>query len=591
MKNPEENLNNSKNMVGKLKNYVIDKAVTEISTLLSFENSQTEELNSSNSNHVKNVPIVNKPALGDVWNVYVSNINSLKYFHVQNMNNYEYIQSICSKLDKYDSTLKKLPKVGHLIAARDLNGTWYRAKVQNITESGLNVCYIDFGISKVLVTVYKDLPKELASIKPMAYHCYFKSVSKEDENRLSDLDLFDSIYKYYNSNKITATFLSNNDPYLVTLSHNGKDVLDILYNLIWDGIVPSISDDPINHAKLIMLNKIFSKSKTGVVRVEPIFSKNHFYVETEFSYQIGKTITTEIINQTKWIPVLNPEEGQIVIAKNTNDLKLYRARVIKKYEDSEEHKCFLIDCATFENCFEMFEPSDYLRTTPPVKIHCSLDMSIKFSSDILESMNLAFINEIAERRGKSTIIKIKKIGNPCIIDLEIGDLNIVQVIKPCEVKVINDKHFNSFKVRLNSSGAKKIPDVLRSTKTFFPISNPKVFELYVTKIEEQYKRVKYMGEIKGGFKVMLVDEVPIKIVVDELYAIPKSIVNVKTTDFYCSLGLNKTDYSNQLFIDICNNGNVKFKMVVITNDHINAHIVKLFLNSKDIKSMICNQPS
>ncbi|XP_060871113.1 uncharacterized protein LOC132945400 [Metopolophium dirhodum] len=591
MENPVENLNNSKNMVGKLKNNVIDKAVTEISTLLSFENSQTEELNSSNNNHVKNIPIVNKPALGDVWNVYVSNINSLKYFHVQNMDNYEYIQSICSKLDKYDSTSKKLPKVGHLIAARDLNGTWYRAKVQSITESGLNVCFIDFGISKVLVTVYKDLPKELASIKPMAYHCYFKSVSKEDENRFLDLDLFDSIYKYYSSYKITATFLSNNDPYLVTLSHNGKDVLDILYNLLWDGIVPSISDDPINHAKLIMLNKIFSKSKTGVVSVEPIFSNNHFYVETEFSYQIGKTITTEIKNQTKWIPVLHPEEGQIVIAKNTNDLKLYRARVVKKYEDSEEHKCFLIDCATFENCFEMFEPTDYLRTTLPVKIHCSLDISINFSGDIQESMNLAFINEIAESKGKSKIIKIKKIGNPCIIDLEISDLNIIQVIKPCEVRVINDKHFNSFKVRLNSPGVKKITDVLRSTKTFFPISNPNIFQLYVTKIDQQYKRVKYMGEIKGGFKVMLVDEVPIKIVVDQLYAIPKSIVNVKTTDFYCSLGLNKTDYSNKLFIDICNNGNVKFKMVVITNDHINAHIVKLFLNSKDIKSMICNQPS
>jgi len=591
MKNPEENLNNSKNMVGKLKNDIIDEVVTEISTLLSFENSQTEELDSSNSNHVKYIPILNKPVLGDVWNVYVSNINSLKYFHVQNMNNYEYIQSISSKLNKYDSTSKKLPKVGHLIAARHHNGTWYRAKVQSITELGLNVCYIDFGVSKVLITVYKDLPKELASIKPMAYHCYFKSVSKEDENKLSVLDLFDSIYKYYCSYKITATFLSNNDPYLVTLSHNGKDVQDILYDLIWDGIAPSISDDPINHAKLIILNKMFSSSKTGVVLVEPIFPKNHFYVETEFSYQIGKTITTEIESQTKWIPVLHPEEGQIVIAKNTNDLKLYRARVIKKYEDSEEHKCFLIDCAVFENCFEMFEPTVYLRTAPPVKIHCSLDISINFSGDILESMNLAFINEIAESKGKSKFIKIKKIGNPCIIDLEISGLNIIQVIKPCEVRVINDKHFNSFKVRLNSSGTKKISDVLKSTKKFFPISNPEFFQLYVTKIDQQYKRVKYMGQFGEGFKVMLVDEVPTKIIVDELYAIPKSIINVKTTDLYCSLGLNITDYSNKLFIDICNNGNVKFKMVVITNDHINGHTVKLFLNSKDITPMICNQSS
>jgi len=532
---------------------------------------------------------MNKPALGDVWNVYVSNINSFKYFNVQNLNNYEYIQSISSELDKHDSTLKKLPKVGHLIAARDSNGKWFRAKVQSITELGLNVYYIDFGISKVNVTDYKDLPKGLASIKPMAYRCYFKKVLKEDENIFSVHGLFDYIYKYYSSHKITATFLSNNDPYLVTLSHNGQDVFDIFYNLVWDGIVPSISDDPINLAKHKMLNEIFSKSKTKVVCVEPIFSMNHFFVETKLSNKIAMTIRTEIKNHTEWIPVLHPEEGQIVIAKSTYDLKLYRARVIKKYEDSEEHKCFLIDCATFVNCFEMFEPSDYLRTAPPVKIHCSLDISINVNNDILESMNLAFINEIAECKGESTFMKIKKNGNTCLIDLEVGDLNIIQVIKPCEVRVINVKHFNSFKVRLNSPGEKKISNVLKSTETFFPISNPDVFQLYIANINKQYKRVKYMGKYMDSFKVKFVDEEPDEVVVDELYALPKSIMNTVTIDLNCSLGLKyETQYSNKLFIDICNNGNVKFKMVVITNDHINAHIVRLFLDSKDITSMICN---
>ncbi|KAL5234746.1 hypothetical protein ACI65C_002156 [Semiaphis heraclei] len=574
-------------MVGKLKNDVKNEVLTEFSTLLSVENSPTKELNSSN-----NIPIVNKPILGDVWNVNVSNINSLKYFYVQNLNNYDYIQSIGSELDKYDSTLKKLPKVGHLIAVRDSNGLWYRAKVQSITDLGLNVSYIDFGITNVKVTDYKDLPKALTSIKPMAYRCYFKKVLKEDENILSVQGLLDSIYKFYGAHKITATFLSNNDPYLVTLSHNGKDVLDILYNLVWDGIVPSISDDPINLAKLKMLNKRFLKSKMKVVLVEPIFSMNHFFVETELSYETSKTIRTEIENQKKWIPVFNPEEGQIVIAKNTYDLKLYRARVIKKYEDSEEHKCFLIDCVTFVNCLEMFEPSDYLCTAPPVKIHCSLDISINVSNHILESMNLAFINEIAECKGKSTFMKIKKNENTCLIDLEVSDLNIIQVIKPCEVKVINVKNCNSFKVQLNSSGAQKISNVLKSTKNFFPVSNPEVFQIYIANINKQFKRVKYIGEYMGNFKVKFVDEVPINVVVYELYALPKSIMNVVTTDLYCSLGLeNITNYSNKLFIDICNNDKVKFKMVVITNDHIKAHIVRLFLDSKDITSMISNQPT
>ncbi|XP_060833307.1 tudor domain-containing 6-like [Rhopalosiphum padi] len=569
----------------------INKVKTEFSTLLPAKNSQSEELDSINCNHIKHIPIVNKPVQGDVWNVYVSNINSLKLFHVQNIENYEYIQSISSELEKYVSTSKKLPKVGNLIAARDYNGFWYRAKVQSITEMGLYVCFIDYGISKVLVTDFKDLPKEFISVKPMAYRCYFKSVSNEDDNQLSALDLFDSIYKFYSSYQITATFLSNNDPYFVTLSHNGNNVFDILYNLVWEGIVPNISEDPINFAKFKMLNEKYPNSRTTVTHIEPILSMNHFYVETELSYQIGIDIRTEIENQTKWIPELHPEEGQIVIAKSTNDLKLYRARVIMKYDDREEYRCFLIDYIKFENCSELFDPSDYLRTAPPVKIHCSLNVSKNVSSHFLESMNLAFINEIADCIDKSKTMHIKKIGNPCVIDLEIDDLNIIQVIKPCEVRMIHVLNFNSFKVRLNSLGAKKILDVLNSTKKCMIVSNPEIFKLYVAKIQTQYKRVKYMGENKTSFKVKLIDEEHQKIIVNELYALPKSIINVKTTDLFCSLELNKTSYSNKLFVEICNNGNTKFKMVIIKSNHIHSHIVKLFLESKDITSIICNPPT
>jgi len=567
----------------------MSEVATQFSTLLSFENSQSEELNSKNNIHI---PIIKKPIRGDVWNVYVSNINSLEYVHVQKIENYEYTQSISTELDKHDSTLTKLPKVGDLIAARDYYGVWYRATVERITELGLYVTFIDFGVSQVLVTEFKDLPKELNSVTPMAFRCCLRNVSKEIEKQLSVLDLFDAIRQFFNCYQITTTFLSNNEPYLVTLSHNENDVLDIVYNLVWDGIVPGISDDPINCAKIKMLNKIFPNSRTAVVNIGPVLSMNHFYVETELSYQIGKYIRTKIENQTKWIPVLHPEEGQIVIAKNTNDLKLYRARVIMKYNDCEKYKCFLIDCMTFENCSEMFKPSDYLRTAPPVKIHCSLDTSKNYCNNILESMNFAFINEIAKCIDESKVMHVKEIGNPCVIDLEIGNLNLFQVIEPCEVNVINYWSMNYFSVRLNSYEAKQIPYVLNTTKILPTVSNPEVFKLYVAKIESQYKRVKYLGENELGLRIKLVDEFGCrKIFVDELYELPNSIINMKTTDLSCSLGLNELSYSNKLFVDLCKNGKTKFKMVVINDNGINALIVKLFLDCNDITSMICNQPS
>lgn len=541
--------------------------------------------------HIKKMLNLKNPTLGEVWNVCVSQIDTFKYFYVQNTDHLEYIQKISTLLEfdgNDSSTLKNLPKVGSLIAARDESGTWYRAKVKRKNELELFVCFIDFSDEVVLVKDFKNLPAELINVKPLAYRCYFKYFSNQDEE-LFDSDILYFIKRFFTINEVKCTFSNSTYPFSVTLSYNGKNLLDIMSELVWDGIVPDLLDDPIHNEKHKLLNKIFSVQKPVVVSIiEPIISTEHFYVETSVTNNIGKKIKTEIEKNKKWISVSDPEEGKIVIAKNPQDMKLYRARVMLKYENCEKYKCFLIDCGQFEICSEFFELSDYLCTVPPVKIHCSLNASKKYSVDILKNMTHAFVDEITVCSDDMKIMKVIEVSSPCIVDLEIAGLKTIDVIIPREVKVLNTSNLNYFKVRLFTKNMNTILSVLKNTKKVLVVSDPILFKIYLCLYNNQFTRVKFMGlsSCGSGFDVTFIDQMPKLVIMEELYELPKSIQNLETMDVHCCFNSSSKMYSNKKFREICKNGETKFLMVIIKNDHVNGHIVKLYLNNVDVETMI-----
>lgn len=544
----------------------------------------------SDDPHIKNMLNLNKPTFGDVWNVYVSKMDSLKYFYVQNTDHLEYIETICSslRLDENDSiTSKNLPKVGSLIAACDESGSWYRAKVIRKKNLELFACFIDFSDDVVMVTDFKNLPAEHINIKPLAHRCYFKNGLNHDE-KLFDSDTFYIIKRFFNINAVECIFSNSTEPYSVTLSHNGKNFLDIISELVWEGIIPDLIDDPIHNEKHKLLNKIFSVKKPVTVSiVEPIISTEHFYVETLVTNEMSKKIRIEIEKNKKRTSVSDPKEGKIVIAKNPQDMKFYRARVLLKYKDCEYYKCFLIDCGKFEICSELFEPSNYLCTVPPVKIHCSLNVSIKYNVDILKSMTLAFVDEITVCSDDLKIMKVIEIGSPCIVDLEIAGLKTSDVIMPREVRVLNITNLNYFKVRLFTKNMNKIVSVLKNTKRAPTVPDPILLKIYMCLYDNQFKRVKFMGSKGSGFDVTFVDQFPKPIIVGELYELPKSIQNLETMDIHCCFQSFAQIYSYKKFIEICKNSETKFMMVIIKNDHLNGHITKLYLNNVDVETMIC----
>lgn len=542
-------------------------------------------------------PHVPKPKPGDVWNVYVTQMESIDHFYVQNEKHTDYIETICSALeaDRNDSTpasSRPLQKVGSMVAARFVDGRWYRAKVKRIKDRGSMVCFVDFGNDEVPATDFKSLPTEFVNVNPMAYKCHFKDLPKTVENTMRDPHMFGIFKRYFVHNyETTVTFQSKTESYAVSVSYDGKNMLDVLYELIGDGILPGFGD-PINDAKRTVLRECSSRELT-VVRVEPVVSVEHFYVETALSQTAGVTVR-HAIRTSKRNVLVRPEGGDIVVARHPNLGTLHRARVVFRYGDSGVYRCFIIDLGTFEDCSTFFEACDVLRTAFPVKIHCSLDGFRTLGDRWLDYVNVGFIDELKHTAFADGSTKLDVVtsdgsyGNT--VDLVTDGLKMSAVLKPRHVKVTKVINHDILMVRSCTRGEGKIANVLNSTTKYRTIDDARLFGLYVAKCDDdpRYKRVKYIGQKGSKFVVSLVDELHRMEVVRTLYELPKSIRNVKSIDFYVTLGLNKRYHCLKKFTDICNNGETKFSMIVLKNDALDGHHVKLFLGSDDVTTKICN---
>lgn len=575
----------------------VDK-ITQINSSQDDNIENITEISSTSKNcYFKSIPIVDIPTHGDVWKVYVTNIDSLKSFYIQNINCLKHIGTIYSALE-FDNNdlipLNNLPNVDTLIAARNKNGLWCRAKIKEKKKLGLVVSFIDFGYTEEVNKDLKYLPTELKDIRPMAYKCFFKNVSPETERLLFNSDLNDVITKYFDVNELTVTILRDAEPYGVELSHNGVDVLDILTRLVWEGISPerSVIDDAIDVSKRDMINGMIGLEHFPVVCIGPFNSTEHFYIETEQSRANGEKIKNAIEDRNaKLVGVVRPKAGDVVIAKSPQDSTLNRARVVLNYD--KLCVCFLIDRGTFEHCSVFYRlDGDCLRTTAPVKIHCALVPSKKINSTMLRSMGLAFNNAIAAAGGDDVpkFARVLQVGSPCTIDLLVRNVNMYDIVNPIRVRVIHVENINLFEARVNCMGSRKIQDVIKCKKSFEPVSKPVLHEIYVTVDGGKYKRVQYMGPSKTDssmFDVLFVDENHKRQFTDKLFLLPKNIANVKVSDIRCSLGLDDRFYSTKKFIEICNDGVTKLSMITIKSDPVNGiNFVKLFYNNIDVETMM-----
>jgi len=127
-----------------------------------------------------------------------------------------------------------------------------------------------------------------------------------------------------------------------------------------------------------------------------------------------------------------------------------------------------------------------------------------------------------------------------------------------------------------------------NTTDMVEIYNPKVGELYLTKIKSKYIRVKFESLSGPKYLVVDIDDTLDVMSVMNLYELPENIRNIPMLCMSCSLILDDAieKYSFSDFQKLAN-PKVTFIMCIITeNDGTTPNQVRLYLDNKDILDFI-----
>lgn len=193
------------------------------------------------------LPVIDErlPPLGEENppNVLVSHVNSPAEFWTQAESSIAELEIMASRLVDAQSLLPlNTFEKGTICAAKfPEDGEWYRAKIIAHDETGTNVLYFDYG-SSALTTELRILPEDVANIPSLATRCALalpedvESWSKEACDKFVEL-VADGVTMFQ------FEILGTEDPSMISLQIDGKDVVEILRPLCEKKKSSTISDE------------------------------------------------------------------------------------------------------------------------------------------------------------------------------------------------------------------------------------------------------------------------------------------------------------------------------------------------------------
>lgn len=511
---------------------------------------------------------------------YVSYFDSLKNFYIQIKNNLPKIHEISTSLQLIEDKLPTVvcPNLGDIVAVKyDTDGLWYRAKIICIKESTITVQFIDYGNTEISSSNLKKLPKHLSSFGPMAYHCMLDDIDDEEQIILSQSKIYDTVFEFITSIELIITFLNYNELSLVNIEWDNRNIKTLLNNIISFGITLK------TYETLKQFDKVGAKMQVNLIHTE---SLNEFYVKTEEGGKVIKKIDDELNNELVWKPVIDCKIGNMVISKRETDNRWYRVRILDIHDEGK-YMCYFIDYGVKDICSEFYEAVGYLEVAPPSIKRCSLHVPNLFKSKTMFAhISNSFIDEMNLSKDKDykVIITILYTGEPCVVELQVDGINIIELIEPKPVVVFTVFNLNLLKVQQNNSGRFAVLNELNNIKTLPLVKRTKNGKLYGAYLNKKWYRVKLVN--KRLMEVTLVDWGGLLFEVQELFALPLKIAKVKYLIMFCSLGLDERYFSSTKLKNLCSNGQREFTMVVIKNNPNEGHLIRLFLNNEDVTEMI-----
>ncbi|VVC39699.1 Tudor domain [Cinara cedri] len=526
----------------------------------------------------KNLNIIDME--GQKFDAYISYFNSLKSFYIHNKNDQRTIEKILNNLQRIESEHLTLDciKRGDLLAALDSqSGLWYRAKVLNTEGTAFKVEYIDYGHSE-LSSSFKKLPEKLSSYPVMAYHCTLDNVYNAEYIITTDNEVYNTVFEFMTCIDVVVTFLNNKQPHLVKMKWDKRNINICLNNIVSYGITIK------THESLKRIDRPGDKMRVNLIYTASI---DEFYVLTEDSKEIEKKIEYELENIPTWEPVTEYTIGKMVIAKSETDNRWYRVRILDTFKDGK-CTCYFVDYGIKEYCSEFYKAVGYLESAPPFIKRCSLYMPNikKRSKELFYYLSKSFVNEMELSKDKKMMITIIKTGEPCKVELYVDGLNAAKLIEPKSVIVSKVAHINALTVQLNTPWRVFFLSELSKIKTLCRAKKLRYGRIYGALMNNQWYRVKLYMHYKDYEVVAMIDMGNSLIRVKELYKLPPFLKNDKSLVMFCALGLDEKNVDRNKLLKLCNNGYTQFTMIVLENNNINGHVIRLFLNNEDVLKLV-----
>ncbi|XP_015365129.1 PREDICTED: uncharacterized protein LOC107162646 [Diuraphis noxia] len=569
-----------------------------------------------------NEPEVTSTVSSMEWYIAINRFESFNEFYVKkvdyecgsNNNNVEtQLNYIANNLEDFP----KPPPIGTLVAALTdkNNGLWYKAEVLNPIKTNLVVRIISDGTVCKAIQL-KVLPCIFSDEKLYFRCCLDQEIVDVNINDPLNFDIISDMMTKY---KWIMTTTSNTEPYKVTLTYDGVDCLDMLYTVLtidhhdtsnnskMSESRPILSNIELNgdHAKPTLenpLNNIPEKKiheidlvipEVEIVVIKYVETFQYFYVHSEsLSMLYMKRISEDLDLSIVELSLNDCMVGSIVVTLSTYFNCWCRAK-IEIITDSISAKCYLLDFGEYEDCTEFYKPTEFLCMCPPLVRRCSLyapKLAGQENEIWFPNINDMF-KDITSIDGVKFNMVIKTQGDPCVVSLQLEDSDVGEMMYPLYVQLTHVKSFTDFKIKAISTDQKCMNQLLErymDTADMLEVQNPIVGELYLTKINSKYVRVKLESFSDCKYLVVDIDDTLDMLSVANLYELPESISKIPMLCMTCSLILDgkKENYSLSNFQKLAN-PNVTFVMCIITeNDGTSPNQVKLYIDNKDVLDLI-----
>uniref|UniRef100_A0A2S2R5N5 Tudor domain-containing protein n=1 Tax=Sipha flava TaxID=143950 RepID=A0A2S2R5N5_9HEMI len=560
------------------------------------------------------------------WTVIVKQFESFDTFYVQkidenvclndaNINND--LTSVADKLEDFSQQ----PPAGTIVAAltdRE-DGVWYQAEVltDNDNTNIIVRLLIDGSICKSIKI--KVLPANLSN-ENVYYKCCIEEIVDSDLNDPIYLPIISDVMKMSKWKMKTS---SVKEPYKVSLTCDDKNCIDIIYSVLISEscksennelLIEEINIEENVKCNTMLIHKSFNPAseylKTNLteknysdngliipdietVLVKYILSFRYFHVFSEslsmlYMHRITNDLDVSIVELTMNQDLI----GSIVVTFSRNLNCWCRAKVDKILQDRISAYCYLVDFGTFEDCMLFYKPTDFLCMCPPLVRRCSLytPMLDGKENEIWFSDINDMFRDIINIDGIKFDMNIKVNGDPCMVSLQLGNIDVAEMLNPMNVQLSYVKSLTDFKVTAISDEQRALVKLLKSKNIGSMIfeENPLVDNMYLAIIESTIKRVKYSTLSGTKFLVIDIDDTLDVLSVDSLYKLPETIRNCPIFTMSCSLIIKDKieNYSLSKFQKLADTKCIFIMCIIIENNGITNNLVKLYLNHKDVLDYI-----